>query len=702
LKKKNEEKTEKSEKEISKSQKNTKSKLKTKKKSKRKLKLIIFFILLIIFIIFNVVTSLKWQSLAADMMLNTNSTILDKHGNLIAEIGSEKIRKNISIDNIPENLKNAYISIEDERYYSHSGVDIKRTGAAIANYITNHSDSFGGSTITQQLVKNISVDNSSTISRKIREWYRAISLEMKFSKDEILETYLNVIYVGPNIYGVEAGANYYFDKTVSELNLEECAFLAGINHLPNSYNPYSEYDHSEKIQTRTKTVLDKMLELGHITQEEHQKALSNLTKGLKFKKDNSLSTNSSSVYSYHTDALLTEVIEDIAEEKDISIDFATNYLKMAGLKIYSTQDATIQKSIEKEFRNSKYIVPSEKTPSATSQAAMVIIDHKTGYVVGCVGGLGNKETSRCFNRATQALRQTGSAIKPLAVLVPGIDKKIVTASTILDDSLTTFEDDTDDGYTPINNSNYLGKITLRRALESSQNVPFVSVMQDVTPKTSIKYMEKMGITTLTKQDRTISLALGGLHQGITPLETAGAYATIANKGTYIEPTFYEKILDSSGNILFGSHQKSREVFSEETAYILTNLLTQPVTGEHGTAKSAVIPNIDVACKTGTTNKDYDKWNCGFTPYYTAVTWYGYDTNETIVHTYHHPTGVLWSDVMKSIHANLKPASFEVPTSNQLKTVLICNDTGMQATESCSSSYIEYFLEGTVPKTCTEH
>lgn len=353
----------------------------------KKFKLIKFVIILIIIIIIfaAVKTGIyisSWQNLAVDMISNTSSAVLDTDGETIAEIGNSKIRSNISISEIPDYLKNAYVSIEDQRFYKHSGVDLPRTGAAILSYVKNlGSSSFGGSSITQQLVKNLTGDNSSKITRKINEWIKAFALEGVLEKDEILEAYLNVIYVGPNIYGVEMGAKYYFNKSVSNLSLAECAFLAGINNSPNSYNPFGETDNSEKISSRTKTVLNKMLELEYITNEECETAKAEVDKGLKFKKGNLEKESSSGIYSYHTDALITEIISDISEQKNISEDFAENYLEMAGLKIYSTQNSEIQDTIEKEFSKSKYKLKSKNDSSTIAQGAMVIIDHETGYVV---------------------------------------------------------------------------------------------------------------------------------------------------------------------------------------------------------------------------------------------------------------------------------------------------------------------------------
>ena len=626
-----------------------------KLRKRKKFKRILFFLIMIVVLIYGIklgISTHNWKTLAKDMTLNETSVVLDIDGKEIAKVGSEKKKITISSDKIPSNLKDAYVAIEDQRYYSHHGVDFKRTVSAIGTYIINlGSSSFGGSTITQQLVKNFTGDSTDSIARKVKEWWKAWNLETYLSKDEILETYLNIIYVGPSIYGVEAGSKYYFNKTANELQLEECAFLAGINHSPNSYNPFSKKDNNEKISKRTKTVLSKMKELGYINEEDYNKAIDNVEKGLKFKKGEIISDDG--IYSYHTDALISEIISDICNKYNISESFATNYINMAGLTIYSTQDTKIQEKTEQELETKKYSLTS-KNGKDSSQAAMVIINQRTGNVVSCVGGLGKKTISRAFNRATQSVRQTGSAIKPIAVLVPAIDQKIMTASTILDDTEKDFENN----YHPTDYSPSLGKITVRRAVESSQNIPFVEIMEKLGPETSIEYLEKMGITTLTEKDNSLPLALGGLEKGISPLQMAGAYSTIANDGKYIEPTFYSEIKRKDGSLVSKTNQKIKKVFSKEVAHIVKELLTQPVIGENGTATYCKISGVDVAAKTGTTDENYDKWLCGFTPYYTAVTWYGFDKNESInFDNQKNPSGLIWANVMSNIHADLVNTSF---------------------------------------------
>ena len=441
--------------------------------------------------------------------------------------------------------------------------------------------------------------------------------------------------------------------------------------------------HKELMKNRT------IKRLNYIDEESYNTAVNNVDNGLQFKKGK-IETDSA-VYSYHTDALISQVVSDVSKKYNISEIFATNYINMAGLKIYSTQNSKIQKTAESEFEKSKYQIQS-KNGGNSSQAAMVIIDHKTGYV----GGLGKKTEVRPLNRATQSIRQTGSCIKPLSVLIPAIDKKIITASSIYDD----IEQDFPNGYHPTDYNKPLGKITVRRAVESSQNIPFVEIMQQLQPQNSIKYLKKMGISTLTEEDETLVLALGGLQKGISTLEMAAGYAMIANDGEYIQPTFYTNINNSEGTTILKAQQKKKRVVSQDVAYIVKEILTQPVNGTKGTATYCKISGVDVAAKTGTTDENYDRWLCGFTPYYTAATWYGFDENETIEYNKRNPAGLLWANVMSKIHAGLKNANFEKPST--ISTCNICSETGKIATTECTNVYTEYYLQNTIPDLCDKH
>ena len=644
---------------------------------------------------------------------SVDTTIYDKDGTEIANVSGEEKRRTVTLDEVPQMLQDAYISIEDERFYTHHGVDIKRTLGATATYIIRRgSSSYGGSTITQQLVKNLMNDDDDSgiagIQRKIREMSRAYKLEQWFSKQQILELYLNTIFVGSDVYGVQLGARYYFDKSVQDLDLAECAFLAGINHAPNSYNPFGEKDNSERIKNRTKTVLSKMLELGKITQEEYDSAKQEVEDGLKFSQGN---TSSGTSMSYLARAAYNQVIKEFAAEKDVSTKIATQMIAGGGYKIYTTQDSTIQGYAEEVYRSGDHIFygvatkNGEKVNSGHTQSAIVIIDHKTGYVVGCMGGLGDDVDSNGQNRATQSPRQPGSSIKPLAAVAPALESGIITAATVYDESRTSFGN-----YSPNPHSGY-DLVTVRKAIEFSANTVNVKIMDEVGPANSIAFMRKMGISTLITakenaehNDENLSLVLGGATEGITPLEMAGAYATIANGGVYITPTFYTKVEDSSGSVVLEPKQEKNRVMSEANSYILKSILTGPVTGSNGTATSAKISGQATAGKTGTTNDNYDRWFCGFTNYYTAAAWYGFDIPENLYYAganYPNRAASLWTSVMKKIHSGLESnTSFEKPSN--IVTEKICKTSGKVATDDCTDTYTEYFVKGTVPDYCDGH
>ena len=624
-----------------------------------------------------------------------NSVVKDKEGNTIAVLSGEENREFISISQMPEYLPAAFVSIEDERFYEHMGVDIKRTAKATLTYITHAGkSSFGGSTITQQVVKNSTKEDERTWKRKVKEMARAYYLEKELSKDQILELYLNLIFMGGTSYGVEVASNYYFSKSASELDLAECAFLAGINNTPNSYNPFVE-DNTEnlkRIKTRTKIVLDKMNELGKIkTKEEYETAVAEVEAGLKFTKGTIVET----VYSYHTDAAIMQIINQLMEEKDLNYEAAKLYLYGGGFTIYTTQDTAIQNAMNEEAAKEKYINTSN---GQQSQASMTLIDYKTGQVVGVIGGLGEKNTSLGLNRATQGMKQTGSAMKPLAVVAPGIDKGIITAATVYDDVPYSIYK---------NYSNYRGLITIRYAIESSQNIPMVKAMQTLGTGNSIEFLKSVGITNLVDADNNLGLALGGLTNGTNTLKMAAAYGAIANDGVYIEPTFYTKVVDSNGNTVLEPHQEQRTVMSKAAAYVVKEILTQPV--KTGTASYCGISGMSVAAKTGTTNDDYDRWMCGFTPYYSAATWYGYDENRTVKGWGTNPAGLIFSSILKQAHAGLQGKKFSDTRPEGVVTATICKDSGLLVTENCkndprgSREYTEYFVKGTVPtKTCECH
>lgn len=647
---------------------------------------------------------------------DSNTIVVDKNGTEIANLSTDEKRKTISIGEMSEYLPKAYVAIEDQRFYSHNGVDIKRTTGAILGVITGNS-SYGGSTITQQLVKNITNDKERSgiagITRKVKEWAKAIQVERMITKDQILELYLNIIYVGGNnLHGVELGSIYYFNKSAKDLDLAECAFLAGINSAPASYDPYdttkNQEELAEKIKNKTLTVLNEMKEQGLVTDENvYNEAVEKAKAGLVFEKGN---TDTNSTYSYHTAATINAVIEQVMEEQNIAYDIARNYVYGSGLTIYSTEDASIQSEIEKEFAKEKYQISGRlKNEDKTlkndhTQAAIVILDHTTGQVVGVGGELG-KGNATGLNRATQTKRQTGSSMKIIADIAPGLQEKVITAATIYDDKKTSFN-----GYPPNNYNGEKGLINIRSAVRTSQNIPMVKIMRELTPAKAIEYLKKMGITTLDEEkDAYLPLSIGGLTKGISPLEMAGAYGTIANDGVYITPIFYTKVVDKNGNTVLTPKQEKTRVFSEQNAYLTRSIAMEP-TKSGGTATYCAITGMETCAKTGSTDDYVDRWLCGMTPYYTAACWWGFDNDQEPL-TYangtvysvdgRNPAGQLWSTIMKSIHKELPNKTFNKPSTG-IVTATICRSTGCVATSTCTDTYSEIFSSDNLPSKCEGH
>lgn len=675
--------------------------------------LIIFLLLLIVMLLLGGYAAYKVYGIVKDARLSKNdltikyenSVIKDMENNTIGILNGNENRESISIKEMPEYLPTAFVAIEDERFYEHNGIDIKRTLKAAYTYIANRGKSpFGGSTITQQMVKNLTQEKEDTWQRKAKEMARAYYVEQEMSKEQILELYLNLIFLGNTVYGVEKGSNYYFNKSAKDLDLAECAFLAGINHSPNSYNPFGESKEEtlELIKKRTKVVLNKMNELGKIkTEEEYLQAVKEVEEGLNFNQGAFPQT----VFSYHTDAAINQIVEQLQKENDWTYEQARLYLSSGGFTIYTTLNPKVQTIIDEEVSKEKYkqTAIDKKGNIQQSQAAMVLLDHTTGYVLGIAGGIGEKNTAFGFNRATDAVRQTGSAMKPIAALAPAINKGIITAATVFDDNPTSFDNGR---FEPKNlGHKYMGLITTRRALANSQNIPMVKTMCLLTPAESIKFLKDLGITTIDEEkDNGLSLALGGLTWGVSPLEMAGAYATIANGGVYQKPTFYSKVVDESGNIVLRPEQKQKRVMSEEVAYVVKEVLTEAV--KSGTATACKVEGMSVAAKTGTTNNDYDRWFCAFTPYYTATVWYGYDDSCTITGWALNPAGQIWTSVMRNVHEGLDAKTFEQTKPENVVEVEICEKSGFLATSTCrkyKTTRKEYFVKGTEPiQTCPYH
>ena len=598
--------------------------------------------------------------------------------------------KKESYTGIPQDLVNAFVAIEDKRFFEHSGVDWKRTFSAFANMFFHfYSSNQGGSTITQQLVKNLTGDTSQKPSRKIREIMRARYFESKYAKDTIIECYLNTIAMGHGTYGVEVASNYYFGKSVDKLTLAECASLAAITKSPSAYAPD---DHPEDNAERRKTVLSEMLNQGYISKEEYNAALEEDISIVASRE----SLNESEINSYFVDALISQVVSDLSATYGYEEQHASKLFYSGGYKIYATVDPKIQDALETVFKNSSaYGIKSSS--GDTLQGSMTVMDYR-GHVLGLVGGIGEKDTNRSFNRATDAVRQPGSTIKPLSAYAPAIEQDLIRYSSVVNDVKTSYN-----GWTPVNWYNsYWGKVTVQYALERSINTIPVYLVNKLTPQVSYDFLtQKLGVTTLTAEDVNLSpLGMGGTNGGLTTLESAAAFAIFGNSGLYYAPTLYSKVTDQRGDIVLEYNETPSMAISEDTATIMNHLLQQVVYGAKGTGTSAqnYITNMKVYAKTGTSNSVNDLWFVGGTPYYIASCWCGYDQQQKISNTKIAQT--LWGNVMSKIHKGLKEKEFT--DSEYTVDRYYCTSTGNLATASCPSKAVGWFKTSNLPGSCTAH
>lgn len=616
----------------------------------------------------------------SSMNLNISSKVyyINENGEAVqyAQFNASENRIWVPIDKMPKNMKNAIVAIEDQRFYEHHGVDLRRTAGAAMNYVFKGDSSYGGSTITQQLVKNITADKDRDASRKIREITRAVVLETKLSKDQILEMYLNTIYLSQGANGVEAAANIYFSKTVSELSLSECACIAGITQYPAEFDPIT---HPEANERKRKLVLEKMLELEYISQKEYDAAVKEkivLHQG---------EVKQNKIQSYFLDELFEEVQKDLIA-KGYTEQFATNMIYNGGLKIYCTVNPEIQRIMEEYFEDDSNF--NSYAGETQPQAAMIITDPTTGEIKGIVGGRGEKSLNRGLNRATQTKRQPGSSIKPIAVYAPAIDQGVITPSTSVDDSPLKIGD-----WTPKNSGgNFRGFVSVKTAVTWSYNIPAVRVLEEVTVDKSFDYMKnKLHVDSLVESkhsggkeysDKTLpSLALGGLTDGVTLLEMNGAYATFANQGNYIEPHTYTRVYSMEGKVLLDKKPTKNQAFSPSTAYMMNDMLKSVV--REGTGSGAQLSNMDTCGKTGTTDNNKDRWFIGYSPYYVGSVWFGYDKPQSISAS-NNPALVIWEDIMSEIHKPLPSKHFEKPDSIVERTV--CQRTGLSPADGCPTVY----------------
>lgn len=627
--------------------------------------------------------------------------IYDINNNEVGQLRGEENRVWADDKEIPQDLKDAFISIEDERFLQHKGIDIKRIMGAAVNLINPKSQLYGASTITQQVIKNITDERQQTLQRKVQEQWRAIQLEKKLEKWQILELYMNVIYMGYNVYGVQSASKLYFGKDVSELDLAECASLAGITNLPGRYDPLTT-DGRKKNKERQELTLKKMLELGYININEYDKAIK---EELKYNESGKVTVKITSNKSYFIDQVIIDVKKDLMA-KGMSEQIALKTIYNNGLKIYTTMDAEVQKAMDDVYKDDKYF-PIVNKSSEHPQSAMVIMD-KTGQVRGMYGGYGEKKADMILNRATQMKRQPGSSFKPIAVYGPAINERIITPGTVVDDS-PSYMEGVDKPRYPENyeSGTYSGLTAIRDSIRESKNVVAAKVWKDLLrPDLSLQYIKKVGIS--RDSERYVSLALGGLRDGVNPLLMASAYTPFANKGVYYEPVTYTKVEDMNGGLIIQKKNKSSIVYDETSAYVMTDMMKDVCSigtaYPYGTLQDGKMPT---AGKTGTTSDYIDKWFVGFSPHYIGATWYGYDNNTgkpiRLQSSEYNQALIIWHDIMEKIHKGLPTDDFPEPSGLVRKD--ICLASGKTATAACFNDprgsaiirYGEVFVKGTEPR-----
>ncbi|MBQ9967754.1 MAG: PBP1A family penicillin-binding protein [Oscillospiraceae bacterium] len=598
----------------------------------------------------------------------------------LKKLYSSENRVWVGLEEIPIDLKNACIAIEDKRFNEHSGVDWLRSVRAGVDLFMGNKSLYGASTITQQLIKNLTHDDEITVRRKLLEILRALDLEDRYSKDEILEWYLNIIPLGQGCYGVQAASEVYFGKSVEDLSLAECASLIGITNNPSLYDPYINPIRNKE---RQEIILGQMLEQGMISDNQYQKALEEELVLV----NTSGKSSGDSYFTYFEDQVINDVVYDLMEKTGYDYSVTLRMLQTGGYKIYCTIDPEVQEQVDKIFEDLSKI-PETKS-SQQLESAIVITDNKTGDIVALSGGVGKKTGSLVFNNATQAYLQPGSIIKPISAYAPALEKGLITPITVYDDTPHQF---TNEYAWPKNSdSKYRGLSSVNDAMCLSLNTVAVKVVADVGIEECFRFAEeRFGLDFLEERvtssgtvltDMSLSsLALGGLNKGVTVRDMTAAYTAFPSDGLYREARTYTKVLDSDGQVILDNTQDSCQAIGEKTAWYSTYMMVNTV--EEGTGTGASLGQIQVAGKTGTTSDDKDRWFAGYTPYYTGVVWCGYSYPEEIILTdsTENPAVFLWHEVMERVHAGKEAAKFSKPAD--VITVSYCYDSGLLATDAC--------------------
>ncbi len=647
-----------------------------------------------------------------------NSYILDVDSNVLAELKQEENRVWIDYAEIPKNLINCYVALEDKRFFEHEGIDYNRIGAALISYLKSmvdpSTDIQGGSTIDQQLIKNLTGNQETTIKRKLQEQWQAIQLEKGLTKEEILTLYLNTIPMGGNFYGIETAAKGYFGKDVRNLTLAESAALTGITNWPNRYMPINEENIEANIE-RAHLCLRLMLEQELITQAEYDRAKAEKIRFNYNPEAGKVTTTSQQ--SYFVDEVIRTVKRDLMTQYGYSEQTALSVIYNNGIQVQTTLDPKVQAALDTVFNDPENFAQEHKLTDEPAQGAMVVMDPATGAVRGLYGGQGEKKGS-VFNRATQARRSPGSSIKPIVVYAPGIETKGMTAATVVDD-VPQYLNGTKEGEAWPRNVEkaHFGLTGIREGLFRSRNVvATLALINHTGIQNGLDYLARVGID--RKEEQYASIAMGGFSKGMTPQEMTAAYTVFANQGVYSEPLYYTKVIDYEGKTLLDKQPVQKQVYSPETIFIMNDMLSDVVrrgTGypegivkyttttkdDNGKEKEVTV-TIPSAGKTGTTDENKDKWFCGYTPYYVGAAWYGYDVGVKLASEEYNNAKKLWNKVMTQIHQDLPAKPFFETTPANLVQVPICLDSGKRPSALCAADprgsrvREEWFIKGTEP------
>ena len=753
---------------------------------------VIIVFTLILCVVFSVVGIVRGLTDSAPD-INEENIMPDGYPSIIYDANGKKVQKLMGINanreykkitDIPECVQNAFVAIEDARFYKHSGVDLQGILRAVLSALSDEKMTQGASTITQQLLKNQVFGGGNEksffgkVSRKIQEQSLAIKLESTIDKKKILEYYLNTINLGQNTMGVETASKRYFGKSVSKLTVSEAAVLAGITQNPTEYNPITEQQNNE---AKRKIILKNMLDQKYITEDEYEEALGDdVYSRIQDINKEKRTSSYGDINSYYVDAVIENVVSDLKQKLGYTETQAYNAIYREGLKIYTCQDQSLQKICDDVINNDKYYQKNTKsylsyqlkvkksdgeTESYTEgdvrafindahkkrisfyfknrkkaekyiklfkkknldkhdkilsesinlikqpQASFVLMEQSTGKVRAIVGGRGEKTANRTLNRASSSKRQPGSTFKVLSTYLPALDTSGFTLANVMDDAPYKYPG-TNKRVKDWDSSGYKGLTSLRQGIVDSVNIVTVKTFQKVTPQTGFDYLLNLGFTTLVDRRETsdgqiysdiqLPTALGGLTDGVTNVELTAAYAAIANGGTYIKPVYYTKIVDSKGNVLLQNSKSGKKVMKNTTAWLLTDAMKDVI--KRGTGKKAAFKKIKMpqAGKTGTTSDNTDFWFEGYTPYYTAGIWLGYDSMFTQMSG--SASKIMWRDIMEKVHKvkKLKNKNFKKP--EDIITRKICKKCGKLAVYGLCDRALdgndiktEYFARGTQPK-----